>query len=633
MWIHKFIKDYVSNLYYLKILRKNNYMDFYQKINQQWLQDTVIPDDYQRWSSFEELHNNTQKNVRSIVEKNNTSLYGFLYQTGMDIEKRNKNGLTPLLSYLSSLLNKSNKSFHMSFNHKYGVSMPIMRYVSSDSKNSQMNVVHICQGGLGLPDRDYYFSEDKSDQQEAYKNYLRNIFTYLREKDNSIIKTKHIDQIVDDVYLVEKTLASHQLTRTDRRDPIKTYNSFTLSTLNENFDMIDWENLLDNSVPEKLIIESPEYITNSGVYLASLDKDTWNYYIIARVFQSFTGYLDDTSYQHYFNYMKVLTGQKEPKPLWKRVLSTVETLLGELISRDYVDIYFPPSSKTQMIKLVDNLIESYRDRLRKVDWMGSDTKKSALKKLDRIGVKIGYPDKWRDYSQLSLDNIENYLDQYLQTHLFEFQYEWDQMDKPVDCSKWEMNAHEINAYYHPTQHEIVFPAGILQSPFFDPSLNEAVNYGGIGAVIGHEITHGFDDQGRQYDLDGNLNDWWTKEDTTEFKRLTQKLVEQYNKYVVEDTHLNGELTLGENIADLGGLTISYYAWKSVNSSDKGDSKDFFNSWAKIWRNLIRPQEAKRLVVIDPHSPGKYRVNGVVRNMPEYYNAFGMDVPSDCIKIW
>ena len=604
-------------------------MDFYQQVNNQWLLDNKIPDDYQRWGCFEEVHEITQQRVRDIVEEEEKSLYGLLYRSGMNMMNRNKTGLAPLKDIFKQIEDVDYDTLEelMSVFHRYGMSMPFNRYVSGDAKNSSTNVVYVCQGGLGLPDRDYYTDDDKKVQQEAYQACLTEIFKRVGDR-----FTVPIEEIVDKVYLVEKNIATYHLTRTERRDPIKTYNSFLYDNLATEFSNIDWNGLLSNSKPRKVIVESVDYINRVSDYLKKLDLTTIKYYLYSRVLFTFSPYLDDIQYNIYFNYCKVLTGQKEPKPLWKRVLAMVETLLGEQIGQTYVQKFFPESSKSDMITLVTNLIKAFETRLKKVIWMGEETKSKALEKLSTLRFKIGFPDKWRNYDDLSFTS-EEYFDCYIKCHQFEFDYEWKQYDKPVDKLKWEMNAQEINAYYHPTQHEIVFPAGILQTPFYSPNYTLAENYGAIGAVIGHEITHGFDDQGCHYDKEGNLEEWWTEEDSVEFKRLTSILVDQYNQYTVEDTHLNGELTLGENIADLGGVTISYQAWKELSGDRIKHGRLFFESWARVWRNLIRPEEAKRLVVIDPHSPGKYRVNGVLQNVPEYYQTLGLKPPEKCVKIW
>ena len=606
-------------------------MDFYQTVNDEWLGQTTIPDDYQRWGTFEELNDNTQKRVKGLLETQKDTLYGKFYQSGMNMTTRDSEGLKPL-SHLIKDIFSINDSVSIStlvsrFN-VYGISMPLSRYISGDARQSTHNVAHLCQGGVGLPDRDYYFDDDKTTQQSSYRTCIQEMFQYLSTEYSMIDPSQ-----VDYVYQFEKDLAKHHLTRTARRDPVKTYNSFTLEELQTQFSYFDWTKILEGT-PSKIIVEHPDYLANLATLLKNTDRTILKHYFLARMIMSLCGYLDTKVFMIAFRYTQSLTGQKAPKPLWKRTLMTVETLLGEPLSRDYVAQYFPDTSKQKMLTLVDHIIDSFGERLKKVDWMGADTKEKALEKLSKIRVKIGYPDKWRDYTTLSLSS--SYFQMYLTCHEFEFRYEWDQIDLPVDKSKWEMNAHEINAYYHPTRHEIVFPAGILQSPFFSPDAKDSENYGGIGAVIGHEITHGFDDQGRQYDKDGNLSDWWTEEDSQEFKRLTSILEKQYSQYMVEDKNVNGSLTLGENIADLGGLTIAYYAWKASQESaenKENDATPLFYSWARVWRNQIRTEEAKRLVVIDPHSPGKYRVNGVVSNMPEYYQTFQLDIPTTCLRIW
>ncbi len=615
-------------------------MDFYSSVNRDWLEKNNIPDDYQRWGCFEELHNETQNTVKNLVEQNLDTLYGRLYSSGMNVKSREDSCNSFLVKTTNQLFDNFNDLGKL-FSRFYleGISTPLSRYVSADAKNSEINVAHLCQGGLGLPDRDYYLLPDKEKEQKSYQKYLSEIFIYIKKLD---VLHYWRESIVTEVYQFEEQLAKIQLSRTERRDPVKTYNPFNPDTFKSTFTgIIQWRDFFnisadsDSGLPQKIIVESTEYLSSLLELLQNTDPVTLKYYLLARTVHSFSGFLNTEIYKMYFEYASVLTGQKEPKPLWKRVINTVETLLGEPLGKDYVEKYFPESSKEKMVLLVKHLIQSYRNRLQKVDWMGSETKQLALKKLDAIRFKVGYPDKWRDYSLLVLPQSD-YITQYLVCHEFEARYEWSKIDTPVDKTQWEMNPHEINAYYHPTQHEIVFPAGILQSPFFDPNNTDAENYGGIGAVIGHEITHGFDDQGRQYDSKGNLDDWWTTEDSVEFNRLTERLKTQYSEYPVEDVFVNGELTLGENIADLGGLTIAYYAWKQAQTEKENpdtDSTLIFQSWAKVWRNLIRSQEAKRLVVIDPHSPGKYRVNGVIKNMPEYYQAYGLPVPNDCIKIW
>jgi len=486
---------------------------------------------------------------------------------------------------------------------------------------------------LGLPNRDYYVKDDERSEtiRKDYVQYIQNIYKLLDKTD------EEAKQLANKIMNLETKLAESSFTRLENRDPQATYNKMSVADLQKTAPGFDWQLFLSSLTPVKIDsinIAQVKFAKGLGELFANTPVDDWKDFLNWKLINQSAPYLSDDFNQARFDfYSKKLLGQQKMTPRWKQVQGTVSSELGEAIGQVYVEKYFPPEAKQKITDLVANLKKALEIRINNLQWMSEATKKAALEKLHAINVKVGYPDKWRDYSGLEITR-DSYVKNLMASNKFNFEYEMNKIGKPVDKDEWGMTPQTVNAYYSPNRNEIVFPAAILQPPFFNVNADDAVNYGAIGVVIGHETTHGFDDQGRQYDKDGNLNDWWTKEDAKKYEEQTKKLVEQYNGFMAIDSmHVDGELTLGENIADFGGLTIALEAFKidmkekGIDPNEKIDGftpiQRFFLSYATIWRQNIRDKELKNRLENDVHSPGEYRVNGALFNVPEFYEAFNI----------
>lgn len=490
-----------------------------------------------------------------------------------------------------------------------------------------MVITNITQSGLGMPDRDYYTGTEPHILRirEAYRQFMAKVFGMAG---NSQAKT---EEISDKVYAIEEQLAHASMTRLERRDPVKTYNKFATPALDSAFpgmQLASYFEAVGLANPREVNINQTAYLLQAGQLMKSLPVADWCYYLQWKVLAGMAPYLHQALADAHFDfYGRTLSGKEEQRPRWKRMIDASNGALGEAIGKRYVTQYFPPESKERMLQLVENLRVGFRQRIGQLDWMSDTTKQKALVKLDRIRVKIGYPEKWRDYSGLLVTN--SLVANVLESEKFNFAYEMAKINKPVDPDEWHMFPQTVNAYYNPTQNEIVFPAAILQPPFFYPDADDAINYGAIGVVIGHEMTHGFDDQGRKYDADGNLNDWWTAADAQGFEQRTKVLVDQFNRFPVTDSVMaNGELTLGENIADLGGLSIAFDAWQLASKETAAidgytPEQRFYLAYARIWAQNIRTEEMLRRTKEDVHSLGKLRVNGPLVNISGFYEAFGI----------
>lgn len=617
--------------------------NFFYYANGAWLQNNPIPKSETRWGSFGQLEENTRKQLHELLEeagKQKNAVAGSaarkvsdMYQSGMDSLEIENAGLLPLQDYLNAIDAAQTPDELIALNAKmytHGVGALFGFYVFSDDKNVSKNIPQFFQGGLGMPDRDYYFNQDERTREirEAYQKYLVEMLILSGQEEASAQKN------AQDIYALEKNLAQASMTRVERRDPYKTYNKFHIDDLVKHTPGLDWKIIFRELKMEKedsCIVGMPAFFRQVGVQLKTTPLSAWKNYFRFHLVNDMAPYMGNTWNLAHFNfYGKTIRGQEEQKPRWERVLGVVNNSVGELLGQMYVDRYFKPEAKQRMLALVDNLQETYAERIQRLDWMSDITKQKALAKLNTFLKKIGYPDKWKDYSKLEISNT-GYVQNILRSASFEYDYMIDKLGKPIDKTEWMMTPPTVNAYYNPAYNEIVFPAGILQYPFFDFSADDALNYGGIGGVIGHEMTHGFDDQGRQYDADGNLNDWWTAEDAARFNVLAQKVVSQYNSYkVLDSVSVNGELTLGENLADLGGLAIAYEAFMKTEQAKKGGQIDgftpaqrFFLSWAQVWRANTRPQEMASRIVTDPHSPNEWRCNGPLSNMNAFYEAFAI----------
>jgi putative endopeptidase len=617
-------------------------VDFYQYVNGSWIKKHPVPDEYSRYAAFDVLQEQNYDDLKSIMEESskddkadkasNRKKIGDFYASGMDSAKIDKDGVKPLadeFSLIDAVKTKEDLQKEIAHLHTVGVYPLFYVYAAQDDKNSEMVITQLRQGGLGLPDRDYYLSKDDRSKEirDGYKEHLVKMFSLLGDDD------KKAKANADEVLKLETKLAEASWTRLELRDPVQNYNKLTLDELQKKSPEMKWKDYFSGIGLEKpgdINVGQPSFFVKLSGLLKDVSIDTWKTYLRWNLINSTASYLSsDFEKQNFEFYSKTLSGKEKMQPRWKRVLKTVNGGLSEAVGQVYVDKFFPPESKTAMIELVNNLKASLKERIQNLTWMGKETKAAALAKLEAMNVKIGYPDKWRDYSKLAIVR-DSYVKNVMNSDKYEFEYMLSKIGKPVDRQEWHMSPQTVNAYYSPNMNEIVFPAAILQPPFFDKDADPAVNYGGIGAVIGHEMTHGFDDEGRQYDKKGNLADWWTADDAKKFTEQTAILIDQYDNYKILDSlHVNGKLTLGENIADYGGLTISLNALKSVWKKSGDTSKidgftplqRFFLSYAQIWRMSIRDKELMRRLKEDVHSPAMARVNAAVRNIPEFYEAF------------
>lgn len=621
--------------------------NFFLYANGAWLKNNPIPGSETRWGSFSELVENNYKALHDLLNEaaNNKNVakgsaeqkVGDFYRTGMDSNAIEKAGITPaneVLARIDAVTDVNGLLKEIAKEHTQGVGPLFGFYVSPDDKNVTNQICQFWQGGLGMPDRDYYFKTDERTAKirDAYQKYLVTMHM-LMGQDSATAKKNAAD-----IYKLETSLAGASMTRVDMRDPYKLYNKYDLASLNKLTPNINWNTLfadLKVQGQDSCIVGMPAFFKEVSKQLTATPVDVWKTYLKFHMVNELSPYLSSNFDNARFDfYGKTVRGQQEQKPRWKRVLTTTDGAVGELLGKMYVDKHFKPEAKERMLKLVDNLGQTYAERIKRLDWMTEATKQKALAKLGTFIKKIGYPDKWKDYGNLTIVN-DNFVKNILASAEFEYNYNMAKLGRPVDKTEWQMTPPTVNAYYNPAFNEIVFPAGILQYPFFDMDADDAVNYGGIGGVIGHEMTHGFDDQGRQYAADGNLQDWWTPEDAEKFNQKAGVVISQFNDYTVLDTvHVNGQLTLGENLADLGGLAIAYEAFKKTKQGQGNEKIDgftpdqrFFLSWAQVWRANTRDEEMANRIMTDPHSPNQWRCNGPLSNMPEFYQAFNVQ-PGD-----
>ena len=634
--------------------------DFYEYACGGWIKKNPLKPEYARYGSFDVLAENNQKQMRELIDElekaenepgSVAQKVGDLYKMGLDSVRLNKEGVSPISEALKNIASLDDKAAFASLvaqMHKEGSSPFFQLYVGADEKNSSMNIVNLYQGGMSMGDRDYYLSEDSANIKirDAYKKYINKLFTlagYSAEK--AAVAEKNVMNI-------ETALAKVAFSREETRNPLKNYNKMPMTDFLKQMNGFDWKSYFSALGLDSLNEINPNqlpFIKGMDALVGGLTSEEIRDYLIFKQINTASSYLSDDFVQARFDfYGKVLSGQQELKPRWKRSLSVTDGALGAALGEMYVAKYFPPEAKERMLKLVENLRISLGEHIDSLEWMSAETKAKAKEKLAAFYVKIGYPDKWRDYSGLTIDPKKSYWDNVREAAIFESDYMLSDVNKPVDKTRWLMSPQTVNAYYNPTTNEICFPAGILQPPFFYMDADDAVNYGGIGVVIGHEMTHGFDDQGRQYDKDGNLKDWWTAEDAKQFNLRADKLADQYSSIIVLDTvHANGRFTLGENIADHGGLRVSYTAFKNATKGQDlkpidGFTPDqrFYLAYAGLWAQNIRDEEILRLTKIDPHSLGKWRVNAALRNLESFFQAFGITEkdsmymkPEDRVTIW
>ena len=576
---------------------------------------------------------------------------GALYAMGLDSTKLNADGVAPVkeeLAAINALATKSDVSKMVATLHKEGMAPFFALFVGADEKNSAMNIVQLYQAGIGMGDRDYYLLEDEGSakMRDAYRAYINKLFTLAGSS------PEQADAAVDAVMKIEKAIAEISYGREDLRDSQKNYNKLAYEDFKQIESPLDWDVYFESmglAGLKEFDAKQINFYKDMSEALRNTTVDEQKYYLAFNLLSAAAPYLSDDFVDADFEfYGKVMSGKQEQQPRWKRSLNTVNGALGEAVGEMYVEKYFPASSKEKMLTLVGNLQTALSERINGLEWMSDTTKAKAQEKLAAFTVKIGYPDKWRDYSGLEIKD-DSYWANVRRSNIFDMAYQLADVDKPVDKSRWHMNPQTVNAYYNPTTNEICFPAAILQPPFFNPDADDAVNYGAIGVVIGHEMTHGFDDQGRNYDKDGNLIDWWTAEDAVRFTERADKLVDQYDQIIVIDTlHANGRFTLGENIADHGGLLVAHQAYlnslkgKETPAPIDGFTNEqrFFLGYATLWGQNIRPEEIRRRTKIDPHSLGKWRVNAALRNIAPFYAAFDIKegdpmfmAPVDRVVIW
>jgi len=621
--------------------------DFFRYANGAWLDTVQIPAAYTSVGTSREMTDRNQDMLRAVLEQAaahaasekdpDIRKLGQLYAVLMDSSRAERDGAQPIakrLRLIDDIRTRDDVAREMGRLALLNVAAPFRFSRQPDPGQSTMNIAQLTQGGLGLPERDFYFRTDaKSDSlRQEYVQYMKHVFMLLD------VPEAEAQTSADAVMKLETALAESSLTRVQMRDPHAIYHKQTVKELAAATPDIEWKSYFTEmgfpefGRPETAInVSMPAFMRRADALLKSEPLDTWKAYFKVRVARQAAPWLSQEWFDTDFAFQSRLTGARVPLERWKRAASAVDGAMGEALGKAYVSTAFPPSSKQRMLEMVANLRAALGDRIATLDWMSPATKEMAKKKLDTIMPKIGYPDHWRDYSKLEIDPKLSAVENLTRADVFEGRRRRLQIGKPVDRTEWGMTAPTVNAYYNPQINEIVFPAGILQPGRFDPAADDAVNYGAIGSVIGHEISHGFDDQGRQFDSVGNLKDWWTEEDATKFKARAQKVVDQYQGYVAVDTlHVNGRLTLGENIADIAGLTIAYHAWRhSLEGKPAPPAIDgftpeqqFFLAFAQSWRTKMRPEALRTRVLSDPHSPAEWRVNGTVWNMPEFQQAFG-----------
>lgn len=614
--------------------------DFYDYATRGWRDANPIPDDYARYGAFEVIRNTNLERVREIAEKD-TGKIGALYRVAMNTERLNAEGTQPVapqLAEIEAIKSVDELAPHLGKMHRFTTAF-WGDGVALDEMDSEHFLYNIGQAGLGIA-RDYYFDTDEKSVEirKKYREYIAKQMQHFA-----------IPVDVEKLYALEERMAKSFYPKEKLRDPHANYHKMSIAEIKEKFPGFDWDAYLNArgaSAAEYINIGQPEAIAESIAIMHDTDLELIKTYLKFRVVGAAVGLLDDASYDIAFDfYNRTMAGQKEQKPRWKRMVGLLDDSLGEEIGRLYVDKYFSAAAKSRMETLVKNLQRAYAMRIENLDWMSDETRTRALEKLATFRAKIGYPDKWRDYSKLVI-NEDSLWENMMRVSAFQDEFWLNKIGRENDPTLWYMNAHEVNAYYDPSTNEICFPAGILQAPFFDMSADDAFNYGAIGAVIGHEMTHGFDDQGRKFDKDGNMRDWWTEKDAAAFDAHADVMKNFFDNIVVaDDVHANGEFTLGENLADYGGVTIAYTAYKNFGTASNdvaGLTPDmrFFIAYAGAWAQNIRRAEEIRLTKIDEHSLGRNRVNGILPHISAWYDAFGVTesdkmyvAPEKRVKLW
>ena len=624
--------------------------NFYQYANGTWIKNNPVPASKTRWGSFDGLREESLVRLRALLESAAAGAatdpkqqkIGDFYTSGMDSAGLERLGYQPIqadLDRIAALGNTDGLLKEIAFEHSHAIAGPLIGIsIGPDRKDVSHYIPQVGQGGISLPDRDYYLKNDARSTtiRAAYIDHIKKMFQLIGKTDaQAAVAT-------DAVMRIERALASAEMNRVEMRDPYKTYNKFAWKDLSATTPAINWKALaaqMQVTGVDSVIVSNPSFLKSMDLLLTAVSLDDWKAYLQWNVLRSAAPFLSHGFVEEDFAFNRVLTGQKEETPRWQRVSGLIDRSLGDQLGQLYVEKYFTPAARQRMKDLVDNLQETFAGRIRRVDWMSEETKQQAVGKLQAFLKKIGYPDTWKDYSSITISK-DDLVGNVRHCGVWTYMDNVTRLGKPVDRTRWTMTPPTINAYYNASNNEIVFPAGILQFPFFDFDADDAVNYGGIGAVIGHEMTHGFDDNGRQFAADGNLKDWWTKADADKFKSKANEVVEQYNGFTVLDTlHVNGRLTLGENLADLGGLSIAYEAFTKTKEFKDGKKIDgftppqrFFLSWAQIWRSNTLPETSAQLILTDPHSPGQYRCNGPLTNIDAWYEAFDVKPGDKMYKV-
>ena len=613
--------------------------DFFQFSNGSWIANNKIPASESRWGSFNELDQNNKAKLTAILEdaKKNTGekgsqnqILGDYYAAYMNIDLRNTQGIRGLegeFLRLARLNSKDQIVEVVAEFHKDGINTVFGYGVGQDLKNVDKNISYLSQGGIGLPNKEYYTKENKKELLEAYQKHIQKCFVMAgKSEEDAVIAAENVLKI-------EKKLADPMMTPAEMRLPEKTYNKMTFKDVSNMFGTFDFKFYLTKvgaQTPDSIVVGNPAFIKNVALMIESESLAEWKDYIAWGLINNYAGHLNDAFVNLNFDfYGKTLSGKKERKPMNESAIDEITKMeFAELLGKAFVEKHFSKEARDRVNKMVDNLLAVFGERIKNLDWMTDATKKEALNKLNSIGRKLGYPEKWEDYSKLNF-TATNYLENIKEVNRFAVKKNFEELSKPVDKAKWGMPAHMVNAYYHPLLNEIAFPAGIMQPPFFDEKAEDAVNYGRIGMVIGHEFTHGFDDMGSKFAADGSFKNWWTEEDRKLFEEKTKILGETFSAFCPIEGHcVNPDLTMGENIADLGGLTMAFYAYKRTAEFKRNEIREgftptqrFFIAYAQLWKIKYTDEEMKNRIANDPHSPGMYRVNGPLQNCEEFFKAF------------
>lgn len=617
--------------------------DFYGYACGGWQKSHPLKGEYSRYGVFDDIAEKNLQQVKDLIENlgehPDASKPGTIaqkvndiYRAGLDMDRRNELGAAPIMPIVERIEKMGPEDFTatMAWLNR-GAGGGFFGFgVGSDPADSNMNILHVSECGLTLGDRDYYLEKNETNDKilDAYHKYVKRIMTLVGYRDEDA------ERVWQSVIGIETDIATHKKTREERRNPLLSHNWMTIDEFCTKYPAIDWKGIFEGSglkIPQGLNVSSVKFIEFINSYISSLDIRRIKDYLIFTAVCEGTGTLSDDFYEADFEmFGRVMSGKEEKKPLWKRAMAIPNSMFGEAIGQLYVEKYFPERNKAYMKGLVENLRKALGKHIKECSWMSDATKDKALDKLSSLKVKIGYPDKWKDYSGINIDPEKNYLENVLAASEWYVRDNYDKLGKPVDKDEWFMTPQTVNAYYSPVMNEICFPAGILQAPYFDIDADDAQNYGAIGVVIGHEMTHGFDDQGRRFDKEGNLVDWWTADDESRFNALADRLVEQFDSVeVAPGVHANGRYTLGENIADQGGLRLAYTAYKIAAGDKPADDMQkeftpdqlFYLAYASVWASNIRPEEILVRTKSDPHSLGRNRVNVTLRNLQPFFDAF------------